>query len=147
MGLDYSDARPSYFNLFTEPRTPRRMFENIGLESSWGCKRMHAIGEQQSKRTQSGSSSRSGRDREQQLKQTQAASVQQQLKRAQSGSAAGRGRKRGAAVEAMQSGSGAARSGRKRRAIAEADAIGGQADAIREQQLCTESCPAPDYSR
>ena len=69
---------------------------------------MHAIGEQQSKQTQSGSSSRSGCDREQQLKRTQAASVQQQLKRAQSGSAAGSGRKRGAAVEAMQSGSGAA---------------------------------------
>ena len=32
---------------------------------------MHAIGEQQSKRMQSGSSSRSGRDREQQLKRTQ----------------------------------------------------------------------------
>ena len=44
----------------------------------------------------------------QQLKRTQAASVQQQLKRAQSGSAAGSGRKRGAAVEAMQSGPGAA---------------------------------------
>ena len=29
----------------------------------------------------------------------------------------------------------------------EADSIGGQADAIGEQQLCTESCPAPDYSR
>ena len=54
------------------------MFENIGLESSWGCKRMHAIGEQQSKRMQSGSSSRSGRDREQQLKRTQAVSMQQQ---------------------------------------------------------------------
>ena len=130
--IDYSDARPSYFNLFTEPRTPRRMFENIGLESSWACKRMRgaavevdAIGEQQ-------------------LKRTQAASVQQQLKRAQSGSAAG-GRKRGAAVEAMQSGPGPReqqliRSGRKRRAAAEADAIG-------EQQLCTESCPVPDYSR
>ena len=39
-----------------------------------------AIGEQQSKRTQSGSSSRNGRDREQQLKRTQAASMQQQLK-------------------------------------------------------------------
>ena len=38
------------------------------------------------------------------------------------------------------------RSGRKRRAAAEADAIGGQADAIAEQQLCTESCPAPDYT-
>ena len=46
----------------------------------------NAIGEQQSKRTQSGSSSRSGRDREQQLKRTQVASMQQQLKRAQSGS-------------------------------------------------------------
>ena len=45
-----------------------------------------AIGEQQSKQTQSGSSSRSGRDREQQLKRMQAASMQQQLKRAQSGS-------------------------------------------------------------
>ena len=54
MGLDYSDVRPSYFNLFTEPQTPRRMFENIGLESSWGCKRMHAIGEQQPKRMRSG---------------------------------------------------------------------------------------------
>ena len=50
-----------YFNLFTEPRTLRRMFENIGLESSWGCKRMRgaaveadAIGEQQPKRTRSG---------------------------------------------------------------------------------------------
>ena len=45
-----------------------------------------AIGEQQPKQTQSGSSSRSGRDREQQLKRTQAASMQQQLKWAQSGS-------------------------------------------------------------
>ena len=44
-------------------------------------------GEQQSKRTQSGSSSRSGRDREQQLERTQAASVQQLLKRAQLGAA------------------------------------------------------------
>ena len=66
-----------------ESLLPRRMFENIGLESSW---RMHAIGEQQSKWTQSGSNSRSGRNREQQLKRTQAASMQQQLKRAQSGS-------------------------------------------------------------
>ena len=39
-GLDHSDVRPSYFNLFTavEPRTPRRIFENFGsghwLESS-----------------------------------------------------------------------------------------------------------------
>ena len=35
----YSDVRPSYFNLFTEPRTSRRIFENIGLESSC-CKQM-----------------------------------------------------------------------------------------------------------
>ena len=110
------DLRTSYFNLFTEPR---RMFENVnvGLESGWGCKRMHAVGsssgsEQQLKQTQSGSSSRSGRDRDQQLKRTQSRS-----------------------------------SRRKRGAAAEADLIGGQADAIGEQQLCTESCPAPDYSR
>ena len=70
------------------------MFENIGLESS--------SGEQQSKRTQSGSSSQSGCDREQQLKQTQAASMQQ-LKRAQSGSSSWNpevGAKREAADEA-----------------------------------------------
>ena len=48
-GLDYSDARPSYFNLFTEPRTPRRMFENFG--SGHGLNSASAIGEQQSKRT------------------------------------------------------------------------------------------------
>ena len=59
-------------------------------------------GEQQSKRTQSGSSSRSGRDREHQLKRTQAASMQQQLKRA----AAGSGRKRETADEADAIGSG-----------------------------------------
>ena len=105
------DLRTLYFNLFTEPR---RMFKKIWLESGWGCKRMHAIGsssrsEQQLKRTQSGSSSRSGRDWDQQLKQ---------------------------------------RSSRhKQGAAAEADVIGGQADAIGEQQLCTDSCPAPDYSR
>ena len=119
MGLDYSDARPSYFNFFTEPRTPRRMFENIGsghgLESSkrnrGAAVEADVIGEQQSKRTQSGSSSRSGRDREQQLKRMQAASSR---------------RNRGAAAEAKgekqlkwmpQSGPGAA---------AEADAIGEQ---------------------
>ena len=73
-----------------------------------------AIGEQQSKQTQSGSSSRSGCDREQQLKRMQAASSR---------------RNRGAAAEAKggqqlkwtpQSGPGAA---------AEADAIG--------EQLCS----------
>ena len=76
------DLRTLYFNLFTEPRTPRRMFENIGLESSWGCKRNRGAvveadaiaGEQQLKRTQSGSSSRSGCDRDQQLKWTQSRS-------------------------------------------------------------------------
>ena len=80
------DLRTSYFNLFTEPR----MFENIGLESGWGCKRMHAIGsssrsEQQLKRMQSGSSSQSGRDQDQQLKRTQSRRSR---------------RKRGAAAEA-----------------------------------------------
>ena len=68
-------------------------------------------GEQQLKRTQSGSSSRSGRNRG-----AADTNREQQLKRTQSGG--------------MQ-----------------ADAIGGQANAIGEQQLCTESCPAPDYSR
>ena len=78
-GLDYSDARPSYFNLFTEPRTPWRMFElehcRWARGMGWNpvCSRgaaveadaigraaveADAIGEQQSKRTRSiGSSS------------------------------------------------------------------------------------------
>ena len=86
--LDYSDARPSYFNLFTEPRTPRRMFESIGPG--------YAIGEQQSKRTQSGV---------------------QQFKRTQSGSSISSGHNRGAAVKADAIG---------RRAAAEAGAIGEQ---------------------
>ena len=93
VGRDYSDARPSYFNLFTEPRIPRRMFENIG---GWNpvfnrgaaveedairraAVEADAIGEQQLKRTQSGSSSRSGRDREQQLEAE--ANGEQQWKR------------------------------------------------------------------
>ena len=49
----------------SEPQTPRRTFENIrhGLESSRsGEATADAIGEQQSKRTQSGSSSRSARN-------------------------------------------------------------------------------------
>ena len=53
--------------LFTEPRTPRRMF---GLESGWGCKRNRgaaaeadAIGEQQPKRTRSGAAAEVGRKR------------------------------------------------------------------------------------
>ena len=48
------DLRTLYFNLFTEPRTPRRMFENIGWNpagAASGC-------------MQSGSNSRSGRNRE-----------------------------------------------------------------------------------
>ena len=106
------DLRTSYFNLFTEPR---RMFENtlgwnpVGAAS--GCMQSGAAVEASSS-WQSGSSSRSGRDRDQQLKRTQLRS-----------------------------------SRRKRGAAAEADVIGGQADAIGEQQLCTDSCPAPDYSR
>ena len=105
-GLDYSDARPSYFNLFTEPRTPRRMFENFGsghwLESSkrnrGAAVEADVIGEQQLKRTQSGCSSRSGRDREQQLKWMQAASSRWGGRN--QGAAAGSGGKGGAAVEA-----------------------------------------------
>ena len=150
-GLDYSDARPSYFNLFTEPRTPRRMFENIGLESSWGC-------------MQSGSGSRSGRNRGAAAEADAIGSSSWSGRKRQAcssswsgrnrGAAAGSGRKRGAAVEADAVGPGSSsrfeadasgeqqliRSGRKRRAAAEADAIG-------ELQLCTESCQAPDYSR
>ena len=60
-GTDYSDARPSYFNLFTEPRTP-----GPGMGWNLVCNRgaaveadaigraavqADAIGEQQSKRT------------------------------------------------------------------------------------------------
>ena len=59
----------------------------------------NAIGEQQPKRTRSGAADASGE---------RLACSMQQLKRAQLGSAAGSGRKRGAAVESMQSGSGAA---------------------------------------
>ena len=139
------DLRTLIYLLNLELRT-RRMFENIGLESSWGCKWMHAIGEQQSKRMQSGSSNRSGRDQEQQLKRTQAASVQQQLKRVQSRSTAGSGRKReqrlkrcNQAREQQLTASGEQQLKRTQ--------LGGQADAIGEQQLCTKSCPAPDYSQ
>ena len=71
-GTIYSDARPSYFNLFTEPRTPRRMF---GLESNWGCKRMRgaaveadAIAEQQPKRTRSGAAAEADANGKQQMK-------------------------------------------------------------------------------
>ena len=92
----------------TEPRTPRRMFENIGLEQlvlqadaiweqqskrtqSWISRaiKADAFGEQQPKRTHSKSSSLSGHKRraaaeadairEQQLKQMQ--NGEQQLKR------------------------------------------------------------------
>ena len=91
MGRDKtSDMRPSYF----QPRTPRRMFENIGhvLESS-----RTACGEQQLKRMQSGSSSRHG------CNWGAAVEVdtigEQQLKRMQSGSSSRRGRNRGAAAE------------------------------------------------
>ena len=41
MGLDYSDARHSYFNLFTEPRTPRRMLSwnpaGAACNCNWGA--------------------------------------------------------------------------------------------------------------
>ena len=116
MGLDYSDVRPSYFNLELREECSRTL--GLGIESSkrnqGAAVKSNVIGEQQLKRTQSGSSSRSGRDREQQLKWMQAASSR---------------RNRGAAAEAkgeqqlkwmLQSGPGAA---------AEADAIG--------EQLCS----------
>ena len=72
MGLDYSDARPSYVNLFT------------GTLNSAKNVPEHWAGIQLGLQADAGSSSRSGRDREQQLKRTQAARMQ--LKRAQSGS-------------------------------------------------------------
>ena len=86
----------------------------------------HAIGELQLKRTQSGSSSRSTRNwgaveiGEEQPKRTQSSS-EQQLKRTETGNSS---------HEADRCNRGA----------------GAEADAIGEQQLCTESCPAPDYS-
>ena len=130
-GLDYSDARPSYFNLFTEPRTPRRMFENIGpghgLESSM----------------QSGSSSRSGRNRASSSwsgRNRGVAVEADAIGRAAGGGGNGEQQwKRmpqsapGAAAEADASGeqqlkrtqaASSSWSGRKRRAAAEADAIG-----------------------
>ena len=80
----------------------RRMFENIELESSWGCKRMRgaaveadAIGEQQPKRTRSGAAADTdasgkhaapaevGAIREQQLEAD--TNGKQQMKRMQSG--------------------------------------------------------------
>ena len=67
---------------------------------------MHAIGEQQSKRTQSGSNNRSGRDREQQLKRMQVASMQH------------------AAAEVGAIGEQQLEAGRKQGATVEADAIG-----------------------
>ena len=121
-GLDStSDARPSYLNLELHEECSRTLGmgwnrpEQLGVQAD-------AIGEKQLKRTQSGSNSRSGRNR-------------------------------GTAAEVDVSG--------ERRAAAGADAIGEQqlkridaigelaveADAIREQQLCTENCPPPDFSR
>ena len=94
MGLDYSDARPSYFNLITEPRTLRRMFENSG--HGWNLREQLA-----------GSSSRSGRNRgaaveadaigEQQTKRTPSGT---ELKRTQSGSSSRSRRNRRKAAEA-----------------------------------------------
>ena len=122
-GLDYSDARPSYFNLFTEPQTrgeecsrtlgPAVEADAIGRAAV----EADAIGEQQLKRTQSGSSSRRGRDREQQLKRTQA--VSSSWSGCNRGAAAGSGGKRGAVTgkRMPRSGPGAA---------AEADASGKQ---------------------
>ena len=86
VGCSWGGTRLVMRDLQTEPRPLRRMFENIGH----GCNRGAAV-----ERTQSGSSSRSRRNRgaaveadtirEQQLKQTQSGSSMQ-LKRTQSGS-------------------------------------------------------------
>ena len=112
-GLDYSDARPSYFNLFTEPRTLRRMFKKIGLQAD------------------AGSSSWSGRNRG---AATEADAI---------GSSSWSGRKWWACTSSWSGRNcgAAAGSGRKREAADEADAIGPgssswfEADASSEQQL------------
>ena len=86
--------------------------ENIGLESSWGCKRMHAIGEQQPKRTRLGAAAEADASGEhgaaaeagaidhgagkQQLESD--ANAEQQLKRMQSGQGAAADSKRTQAV-------------------------------------------------
>ena len=122
-----SDVRPSYFNLLNLElceecsgtlsarayawRGAAVQADAIGGGGGGGGGGLpDAIGEQQLKRTQSGSSAAADASSEQQLK-----------------------RRRGAAVEAD-------RAAVSRGAAAEADAIG-------EQQLCTKSCPAPNYSR
>ena len=109
------------------------MFENVAIGPGAWAGIQYAVGEQQSKRTQSGeqqlkrtqsgSSSRSGRDREQQLIVKAASSSWSGHNR---GAAAGGGGKRGAAVEADTAivPASSSWSERKRRAAAEADAIG-----------------------
>ena len=88
-----------------------------------------AIGEQQPKRTRLGAAAQVDASGEHAAAAEVGAIGEQQLE------ADANGKQQ---MKQMQSGQGAA---------AEADAIGGQADAIGEQQLCTESCLAPDYSR
>ena len=78
------------------------MFKNIGLESSWGCKRMQgaavkvdAVGEQQPKRTQAASMQqqlKAGAIGEQQLEAD--ANGKQQMKRMQLGQGAAADSKR-----------------------------------------------------
>ena len=114
------------------------MLKNIGLESSWGCKRMHAIGEQRPKWTRSGAAAEADASGEH-AAAAEAGAIDH------GGSSSSKRTQTGAAVEADANGPGSSscqliRSGCKRRAAAEVDAIG-------EQQLCTESCPVLDYSR
>ena len=109
-----------------------------------------AIGEQQPKRTQSGSSSRSGRN------QGAAAEADASGDHGAVAEADASGEHAAAAeadangeqqLKRMQSGPGTAADSKRTQAASSSWQSGGQADAIGEQQLCTESCLAPDYSR
>ena len=97
-GLDYSDARPLYFNLFSEPRTPRRMFENIGLGlQADACNRGAAAeadtsGEHALRRACTAAAAEVGAIGEQQLEADE--NGEQQLKRMQSGQGAAADSKR-----------------------------------------------------
>ena len=102
------------------------MFENIGLESSWGCKRMHAIGEQQPKWMRSGAAAEALADASgDHAAAAEAGAVgdqqldgEQQLKRMQSGQGAAADSKRTQAASSSRSGCNRGPSGCNRGAAA-----------------------------
>ena len=77
------------------------MLKNIGLESSWGCKRMHAIGEQRPKWTRSGAAAEADASGEH-AAAAEAGAIDH------GGAAAESGRKREQQLKRMQMGQGAA---------------------------------------